>query len=303
MKTKCKIAFLSRWGQSPAELLERFRKQTLRNSGIWTEKNITLFGVNDPQAADWTVVLGDYDPVVHRLDLKRTVYVQRELPANGYQPPPFHSSCARVLNYQNGYCLGIWWVEKPFYELLSLQMPTRNLKVGTIVTAKRETEGQRLRLDFLEKFSQLAPELVDIYGKDEAALRALFGPCYCGSLPYDGPNSRNGDKSAAIESYPLSFVFENCLQENYFSEKLLDTILLWSFPLYWGCPNLSDFFPYGSYARLDIGSPYFDYDELVQWILDEPRINLDAFTEARNRILWHHNLWAMLARLIESGHV
>lgn len=306
MNKRIKIAFVCRWGQSPPELLERFKKQTPYGDGIWIDADFKsiLIGVPDPKDADWTVILGDVSPE-QPIGFSRAIYVQRELPANGYQPPVWHQNAARIINYENAYCLGIWWIERTFKELVMMREPpySRPLKIGVITTAKMETEGQRLRMEFLQKFSRKAPELLEVWGKDEAQLKAIFGSCYRGSLPYNGPNARNGDKSAAIEPYPLSFAFENCSQQNYFSEKLLDVLLLWSFPLYWGCPNLTDFLPYGSYARLDLGSPFLDVDEVVEWVKCDPGINHDAMAEARNRILWQHNLWAMLSRVIETGHV
>lgn len=306
MKPKIKIAFVCGWGQSSAELLERFSKQTPGGYGVWKDRYSMLFGVPDQKDADWTVILGDVPeefPYRH-IDSKHAIYVQRELPANGYTPPAWHSNAARILNYENGYCLGIWWVERSFQELLDLKPGPRPLKVGVITTAKMATEGQQLRIEFLRKFAKKAPDLLDVWGKDEHQLKSLFGSCYRGSLPYNGPNARNGDKSAGIEPYPLSFCFENCQQLNYFSEKLLDVLLLWSLPLYWGCPNLCpDFFPGGAFAWLPLGSPYFDVDEVIEWVRSDPAISLDAIAEARNRILWQHNLWPMLSRLIETGSV
>jgi len=314
MTKRTKIAFVCRWGQSPPELLERFKKQTPYGDGIWidADSETVLVGVPNQKDADWTVILGDVSPVSTvaapnhsqwEIDFSRAIYVQRELAANGYVPPNWNRHCARIINYENAYCLGIWWIERPFKQLMKMESRPRPLKIGTITTAKVETEGHRLRLDFLQKFSKKAPDLLDIWGKDEQQLKAMFGSCYRGSLPYNGPNARNGDKSAAIEPYPLSFAFENCFTENYFSEKLLDVLLLWSFPLYWGCPNLIDFFPYGSFSRVDLGSPYLDVDEVIDWVKSDPLVNIDAMREARNRILWKHNLWAMLSRVIETGHV
>lgn len=297
-----KICFVAKWGQSSAELLERFKKQTQYNDGIWIDETMPLVGVPDQKDADWTIILGDAaNP--ESIDLSRAVYVQRELPANGYQPPAWHTQASRIINYSNAYCLGIWWIERPFKELMKMQFLPRPLKVGAITTAKMETEGQCLRMEFLQKFARKAPNLLDVWGKDEQALKALFGSCYRGSLPYNGPNARNGDKSAAIKPYPFSFVFENCSQQNYFSEKLLDALLLWSFPLYWGCPNLSDFIPYGSYANIPLNSPYFDVEEIIDWVKLDPPVSIDAMRDARNKILWKHNLWAMLSRVIETGHV
>ena len=35
---------------------------------------------------------------------------------------------------------------------------------------------------------------------------------------------------------------ENCKQINYFSEKIIDSFMSYTIPIYWGCPNIGDFF-------------------------------------------------------------
>lgn len=40
----------------------------------------------------------------------------------------------------------------------------------------------------------------------------------------------------------FSIVIENTQNMNYFTEKIVDCILLKTIPIYWGCPNISDFF-------------------------------------------------------------
>lgn len=42
--------------------------------------------------------------------------------------------------------------------------------------------------------------------------------------------------------FRFSIVIENCQQENYFTEKIVDCFLCKTVPIYWGCPNISDFF-------------------------------------------------------------
>lgn len=37
-------------------------------------------------------------------------------------------------------------------------------------------------------------------------------------------------------------VTENCIQSNYFSEKIIDCLLTKTIPIYFGCPNISDYF-------------------------------------------------------------
>lgn len=42
--------------------------------------------------------------------------------------------------------------------------------------------------------------------------------------------------------FHFSIIIENNTQENYFTEKLLDCFLCKTVPIYWGCPNIGDFF-------------------------------------------------------------
>lgn len=42
--------------------------------------------------------------------------------------------------------------------------------------------------------------------------------------------------------FQFSIIVENSRQDNYFTEKLLDCFLCKTVPIYWGCPNIGDFF-------------------------------------------------------------
>lgn len=49
-------------------------------------------------------------------------------------------------------------------------------------------------------------------------------------------------KSDGLAPYRYSIVIENAREQNYFSEKLVDALLCNTVPIYWGCPNIADFF-------------------------------------------------------------
>lgn len=53
-------------------------------------------------------------------------------------------------------------------------------------------------------------------------------------------------KSSGLAPYRFSVVIENVREQNYFSEKLVDALLCRTVPIYWGCPNITDFFDPGS---------------------------------------------------------
>ncbi|WP_113911913.1 glycosyltransferase family 10 domain-containing protein [Roseovarius dicentrarchi] len=49
-------------------------------------------------------------------------------------------------------------------------------------------------------------------------------------------------KAEGLAPYRYSVVIENVRERNYFTEKLVDAILCQTVPIYWGCPNIADFF-------------------------------------------------------------
>lgn len=49
-------------------------------------------------------------------------------------------------------------------------------------------------------------------------------------------------KAEGLAPYRYSVVIENVRERNYFTEKLVDAILCQTVPIYWGCPNVADFF-------------------------------------------------------------
>ena len=51
----------------------------------------------------------------------------------------------------------------------------------------------------------------------------------------------NDDKKHLFHS-KFSIIIESTKEENYFTEKLCDALLTKTIPIYWGCPNIDDFF-------------------------------------------------------------
>lgn len=57
-----------------------------------------------------------------------------------------------------------------------------------------------------------------------------------------GPNNPIDKKEEGLSKYLFSLAIENSKIDNYFSEKLLDCFATSTIPVYWGCPNISNFF-------------------------------------------------------------
>ena len=50
------------------------------------------------------------------------------------------------------------------------------------------------------------------------------------------------NKITALKDYRFSLIIENCQKDYYFSEKLIDSFITGTIPIYWGCPSIGDFF-------------------------------------------------------------
>ncbi|WP_238704928.1 glycosyltransferase family 10 domain-containing protein [Parasedimentitalea marina] len=97
---------------------------------------------------------------------------------------------------------------------------TKSRMTSLIASAKRSQPGHLVRHN-----------IVDWARANEMDLVALGG----GYHPFE-------NKHEGLAPYRFSVVIENSNETNYFTEKLIDTILCGCVPIYLGCPNIDRFF-------------------------------------------------------------
>lgn len=106
-------------------------------------------------------------------------------------------------------------------------------------------------------------------------------------------------KAEGIDAYRYHIAVENHIGPHHWTEKLSDSYLGYSLPLYVGCSNLGDYFPEDSFIRLDIGDSEAALAHIEKAIQDnEYEKRLPAIIEARRRVMEEYNLGNMLARHI-----
>lgn len=95
----------------------------------------------------------------------------------------------------------------------------RNLKkqfeISFLCGPKKLIEGHRLRHHIWSKQNELTVPLKFIF---------------------------EGDKAPCFEHSMFHIAVENSQNKNYFTEKIVDAFLTNTVPIYWGCPNIGDFF-------------------------------------------------------------
>lgn len=110
--------------------------------------------------------------------------------------------------------LGTTWV--PEWRDLPLD---KSQMCSLIASAKRDSAGHKLRHEMVE------------WARDTGQDVAVMGRGY---TPFDA-------KAEGLAPFRYSIVIENVQEKNYFSEKLVDSVLCNTVPIYWGCPNLDRF--------------------------------------------------------------
>lgn len=138
------------------------------------------------------------------------------------------------------------------------------------------------RARFMHWLVQRMPEL-DTFGRETAR-------------PLD-------DKADCLRDYRYHIAIENYVGEHHWTEKLADPFLGLTLPFYHGCPNAADYFPEGSFIRIDIHDPKGALDIIRAAIAgNEYEKRLPALIEARRRVMFEHNLFAVAAREIARLH-
>jgi len=92
-------------------------------------------------------------------------------------------------------------------------------------------------------------------------------------------------------------VLENSQQTNYWTEKLADAYLSWCVPIYWGCPNLNDYFSDETYRLIDLNARMAEINEMIKEPIDSGMI--ERLSVERQKILNEYNLWEVVRKQVE----
>jgi hypothetical protein len=107
------------------------------------------------------------------------------------------------------------------------EIPQKSKLVSMVASKKTITEGHRFRHRFAEKYK----DKLDLFGGAAGSMRIGHNP----NAPWD-------DKASTIIPYMYSVVMENDSYTTYFTEKVTDCFAAGTIPIYWGAPDIGDYF-------------------------------------------------------------
>jgi len=184
------------------------------------------------------------------------------------QALPWHVGVARTLD-------GGASARRGYDELSRTMEFTKKKQLSVITSDKTLIAGHRQRIAFVRELQQHFGKDIDVFGRGGRFVE---------------------DKWDAIHPYRYHITIENSTCRDYFTEKIADVFLAGSYPLYFGCSNLAEYFPHASFTSLDIRSPATAIatieTAMEQNLSEERQVEL---AHARNLVLNRYNLFAFLA--------
>ena len=118
-----------------------------------------------------------------------------------------------------------------YNDLLNNKSVKKTKLISVITSNKAFTKGHLERIEFVEKLKAYYGDQIDVFGH--------------GFNDFD-------DKWDVLSPYKYHIAIENSSENYYWTEKISDCFLAETFPIYYGCKNLSDYFNKESYQAIDI---------------------------------------------------
>lgn len=280
-------------------------RQTPLSSGIW--EDIKFYVNEEVEECDYWVVCDNLKEQESTRCLKEnTILITGEPPSVKNYNRPFVKQFGAVISCEKGNINHVklicsqqalpWMAGLKFitetkqwdinnykdYNDLTLGLENvRNDKIAVITSNKKLTKGHKDRLKFIDELKKTLGDKFDIYGEG-------FEPV--------------ADKLEVIRQYKYMLVIENSNYNNYWTEKLSDTFLGEAYPIYYGCPNIYDYFSADSLSVIDIYNPEDSIAQIVRIMNGQKyAMALNHVQDAKKLVLNKYNVFALIKSLIDSN--
>lgn len=261
------------------------------SKGVYGNISSTL----NEQAADFVIVLGVQSLNTYQNHFNKPILLMQREPRfiSEFVIPIDNSNVPfieEVFSYEKYYHVSTPWVLMTRERLLTKKTKLNKMSIITSNKWKHRIDlisKINLKTNFLQKTN------TQVYGKDN--LTHKFGKLYKGVL-----NNNWICRAAGLERFQFSMAIENSRENNYFSEKLTDCFLMDVMPIYYGCPNVKEFFPPNSMRILDPEN--IEDDRFLQEVIFSPltKDETDAIEESKMLVLDKFSIWPTVEKYINE---
>jgi hypothetical protein len=181
------------------------KKTCIFLDGLWMDREVF-------RNAEYRVFAGGFEPT----EVLNAHYSQQDLINNADKFDLILTNIPEVLNtvkHSHLFPLGSSWVKKDFKKIDTFY------EVSFLCGPKNYLKGHNLRHEIFNK----------IHNIKNIPVKSMFS--------IDPKN-----KNYIFNTSQFSIIVENTVRENHFTEKIVDCLVTKTIPLYYGCPNIGDFF-------------------------------------------------------------
>ena len=179
----------------------------------------------------------------------------------------------------------MWHITPPLFPAA----PRKTSLMSIMVSDKQNAPGHQYRHTLVKHIlSKGLP--IDIYGRGSNLYKGMYGSIYKNDKRLKG----QFNEIEPYHHYAFHICIENFMTPAYFSEKITNTLLSSTTPIYWGCTQILDYFP----ANVIQLSGEIEKDiVLIQAIINEPmkymaQINVTKIKDKLNLLKNVKNLFA-----------
>ena len=175
--------------------------------------------------------------------------------------------------------VGVWYYGTMEHVRAHLAPPDKTADLSMFMSFKAQKHTMHhLRASFMQALADRLGNKVDLFGRNLKFVE---------------------HKAEGTDGYRYQIAIENHVAPHHWTEKLSDAYLGYCLPFYFGCPNVSEYFPPESFIELNINDVEVSVDIIRQAIANnEYEKRLDAIIEARRRVIEDHNIHTILASYI-----
>ncbi len=181
----------------------------------------------------------------------------------------------------NNFELTPWYFNKSYNELNSIANFDKTKKISIISSDLTLLPGHKKRYAFVNKMIGHFKDRIDVYGRG------------FNEIP---------DKFDALSSYKYSIAIENNVLNDYFTEKISECFLTETMPIYYGCPNIHEYYDTKSIISIDIDN-YKEAIDIIEKTIESNtyELNLKKIIESKERYLSKFHFAPALIAIISNN--
>ncbi|MDX2303678.1 MAG: glycosyltransferase family 10 [Microscillaceae bacterium] len=281
-----KLTYPQHWLKE--DLPGNYLAQSPHEQGIWENYQ---FEINQPKLknCDFWVVNGNLDTKETVKVNYATIFISSEERTSKIWDDKFLQQFDWIVSSQEGIrhpqvirtqYICPWQVRKTYNELIPQKSLPKPKDFSAVVSDMVATESHKKRFAFVNQLKGHFKDRLDWFGKGNVYIR---------------------DKWDGLSPYKYSIAFENTSSLHYWTEKIADCYLALCMPIYWGCPNIADYFPEESMILLKPNDLQASIQAIEQ-AMEENRYeqNFDYILKAKDLVMNAYNIFPKLKAVLDD---